>query len=264
MSMFTSLMFYRPAAPKLVTVGDLAHFVAALESTNLIEPKGQFSAEIHFGREIARDEWIDVFEEDGDEGDPEAPPKFGRTGKSLKTGPLTRHSQLVNWLRDDPTPVYRAFIELGALTEAARQIVARDHQPSDEAFSPEWLFLHVGPVDCSTFDDEDDKAQTEDRLTVEPADNEENDGLLRYPVGWMELSVSGFGWLFPWTLRQAKDKMESRPEFQALMELCRTTWPMTPQLPDEQTIAMRKAMGGLWPYDDLRRPHDWSWGIAET
>ena len=82
-------------------------------------------------------------------------------------------------------------------------------------------------------------------------------------VGWISVSLSGYGYLYPWSFADLVERVEADPGMRRVAELCRKSWPVPVELPDDGIRELRQKVGGLWPYPaDL--PWDWYWGIAET
>lgn len=84
-----------------------------------------------------------------------------------------------------------------------------------------------------------------------------------FQVGWIYFSISGQGYLFPWTYEETLAKLRAHPVLQQVRDICREMWPATTQPPRPGIISDRPKMGKLWsePQD---APYDWYWAINET
>jgi hypothetical protein len=130
---------------------------------------------------------------------------------------------------------------LGSLHDEVVALITRKESDDNEIdFLPYELGIHLGPVDVFLLGGEQ-----------------------VWQAGWIELTISGPGYLFPWTFRDVVQRLESSPLIRKLTDVCRTTWPVAYSAVDDQTVDLRRQAGELWPYDDLRKPWDWYWGIAE-
>ncbi|HEY1066462.1 MAG TPA: hypothetical protein VGE52_10150, partial [Pirellulales bacterium] len=167
---------------------------------------------------------------------------LGEPEWDLETNRFQSLKELSKALGGDRRRVCRGYLRLGYLTDELHTAISRVTPQEDEVdFTPDTFSLHIEPIECVSLSDEQSVR-----------------------VGWIAAAISGDGYLFPWTLRDAVSKLESRPELKALMELCRTTWPLNNDAPDEATVKVRREIGGLWPYTDFRKPWDWYWGCAES
>jgi hypothetical protein len=131
---------------------------------------------------------------------------------------------------------------LGIAQREIIDAVSRHNSPQNKVdFVPcEWSFT-VGPITSSAMGNEE-----------------------AFHVGWMALSLSGSGYLFPWTAREAVERAEKCQAIQAAANLCQALWPLRPEPPSRAILKLRKRMGDAWPYRQLDRAQDWTWGVAET
>lgn len=104
-----------------------------------------------------------------------------------------------------------------------------------------WLDLELGPID--TF-----------KLSSSRS----------WVVGWISVSLSGNGYLYPWKLKELVQRAEGSAKLQGLLQVCRRTWPVKAERPGLLTLLRRARMKDLWPYDTLSRRWDWYWGLAES
>ena len=84
-----------------------------------------------------------------------------------------------------------------------------------------------------------------------------------FQVGWMEFSVHGNGYLFPWSYESTLEILRHHPALQQVLAICREMWPATPTPPRRDHIANRARMGKLWA-EPVDAPFDWYWAINET
>jgi hypothetical protein len=85
-----------------------------------------------------------------------------------------------------------------------------------------------------------------------------------FHVGWVSVSLSGYGYLYPWSFAELVQRAEGHPAIGRMTDLCRATWPVDAGRPDQQLKKLRKQMGDLWPYPKIDRPWDWYWGLCES
>ena len=150
--------------------------------------------------------------------------------------------EFISALRTENRRIFRAFASLGALVDSAIEPITRSNSPENEYdFCPHTLSIEVGPIELHSLGCD---AQA--------------------LVGWIGVSLSGDGYLFPWTFREVIGQLESTPEIQRITEACRAFWPVPLKPVEERIASMRKQIGVLWPYDDYDKPWDWYWGLQET
>jgi len=241
MAFFTALSLYRPTKPPIVTGCDLAKFVEAFRDLCVSANVASISVQLKFGEAIDRDEHPTWTEEKIE----------GKTHATLSVlheigWDVDSSCESLSRMRDTlirhPKPIYRAFLSLGAATNDIIEHLSRRNSPENpHDLSLDAWGLELGPYEVCDLG----------------ADNS-------YLVGWMDLGISGYGYLYPWTFRDLIQRAEELPQLIRLRELCRTTWPVAPQLPDSRKKRLRKQMGSLWPYDDLTKPSDWFWGLNES
>lgn len=139
-------------------------------------------------------------------------------------------------------PVYRAYLSLGSLTRELFDQLKRVNSPENQhdLTLDSWSLI-VGPIEMSSLGSMD-----------------------TYLVGWISLDISGYGYLYPWTLQELMERAEQHRDIQKVMALCKRMWPVPPGKPDQRIIESRQALGDLWPYRTYDLPWDWYWGLAET
>ena len=240
MGFYTSLVYYRPRDPPLVTTENLAEFISRLSQTKAIhEDDSAGSVEVKFGNSINQDPnptfWL---EESGFS--PQL--SFPRSIEyDLVSGPRCGLSGIVETLKSTTGTIYRADVDLGRLSDdVLRDIERSPSVENEEPFLPQWVNFSIGPVDCGTYNEE---------------------GIL---VGWMELTLSGQGRLYPWSFRDIFTRLEASGEVQELMSICCDQWPVQSSEPEESVVSARRECQSIWPYDEFNRPWDWYWGIHES
>ena len=238
MSFFTSLIFYRPRTPPLLTANDLAQFVARLRDTTLLVDGGLRSLKIKFGDAVDQDDKSTTWNE----------PLGGGRLFVAREIEWDQHlsdptiAEMVECLTGDGRRIYRAWISIGALSDEVLQPITRLNSPeNDRDFCPDGLSLEVGPIEIYSLGTE-----------------------LIAHVGWIGLSISGSGYLFPWTIQEVVERAATAPAIQRLTDVCRASWPVTPERPEPRIAEARKQLGELWPYADLHKTWDWYWGVCET
>ncbi len=230
-------MFYRPGTPPRVTGASLARFVRAFAQLGVAKPQVSLGSSVKFGRGINQDtrlsSWIKWIGGIG---------KHREIKWDLDWQPQST-AKLADVLDKNDRPIYRAHLSLGPLTDEIAEGVHRVGSPDNKyELTPDSWSLEIGPVDCYSL-------ETEDQL---------------FRVGWIEVSLSGYGYLFPWTFRDLLQRAERLPGIRKVMDLCRSTWPVPSALPDQKTKKLRTRMGELWPYHTVDLPGDWYWGLAES
>ena len=148
--------------------------------------------------------------------------------------------EMIDALATDGRRIYRAHVSLGTPIDAVLQPVTRINSPENELdFCPDSLSVDTGPIERHGCD-------------------------FRAFVGWIGLSLSGYGYLFPWTCRDVFQRLENTPEIRHIAEVCRSFWPVAPKLVEDRIVEVRKELGELWPYENLDKRWDWYWGIEES
>jgi hypothetical protein len=141
---------------------------------------------------------------------------------------------------DDPT-IYRASISLGMPTDAVLEPITRKDSPeNDHNYEPDMLSIEIGPIEIF------------DLKSEAPA-----------LCGWIGLSLSGYGYLFPWTFRDVVERLEATAEIGKLTQLCRSHWPVPTEKPDRAILKARRQLGTVWPYE-ADKPWDWYRGMQES
>lgn len=237
MSFYSSLMFYRPTEPPVVTGQSLAAFVRAFDNLGVAEGNGLIGAQLKFGERIDQDEkpaiWeipvVDcVFQTAEIEWD------FTPNCQSL--------SELASELTGKHESVYRGHLFFNNATgEICQQLQRRDSPENKIDLTLDGWSMEIGPIESVSLSSE-----------------------RTFTVGWMSVNISGWGYLFPWTTAELVERAERLPRIRRVMELCRETWPVSRSPPSCRERVARRRMGELWPYPRRDLPWDWYWGVHET
>lgn len=239
MSFYSSLLYYRPCKPPRITGRDLARFVTAVKSLGILQDAGYQHCNVKFGSAI-----------DQDDGNMDASVEVlpGLRTIAQKKWDLDKYTksldEIIRLLEPQGESVYRAHLGFGRLIDPVAEAISRVDSPENEInFTPCDLALEFGPVRCAMLGSDE-----------------------IWQVGWIKVSLHGYGYLWPWTFRELIARAEGLPEISRLTDLCRTFWPIEAEQRKvgEESIAQRKEMGQLWPYDEIDRPWDWFWGVSET
>jgi hypothetical protein len=237
MSFYTSLKFYRPTKPPRITGDEMSRFVADIRKSGVLTDSGLQSAESKFGDSIDQDNRATTWEDDsgplatvrGIEWDVELDAPGGLQG-------------IIDTLADDNRPIYRASLTLGMPTDAVLEPITRRGSPENEIdLTPDTLSIEAGPVEVYDLNSE---------------------GPFR--VGWIGINLHGYGYLYPRTFRDLRDRLMASEAIGKLTELCRSTWPVPPTRPNWFERRKRRRMKDLWPYSTIDLPWDWYWGLAES
>jgi hypothetical protein len=234
-SITTELHFYRPTDPPIVTGGSLAEFVRAFQNLGLCEEKGSRAVRLKFGEAIDQDEKPSAVYE------PVNSVVYSVSEIEWDAAEQCESvSSVQTLLAAIRKPIYRAHLELGAATDDVIEQLKRVNSPDND--TDLWLTgwgLHIEPILSASFTTE------------------------TYFIGWISVSISGYGYLFPWTFSDLVQRAEAHPGIRQLKELCRRTWPVEARSPTPQQQEVRKQMGELWPYDRIDLRWDWYWGLQE-
>ncbi len=245
MSFYTTLSFYRPTRPPKLNGGDLAKFVTMFASLGLSQD-GIIRYGIKFGRSIDKDE-KPISSDD--------PPVNGisivRFPAYDAEGTFETLAELAEALKKIDGTIYRANLSLGLVTDSIFESLRRlPSEENEEALTLDSWTLEIGPTQSYSMGSDD-----------------------MFLVGLIAISLHGYGYLYPWTLRDLIDRAEAIAPIVGLMEGCRRlwpivpsqrTWPINPNQPGRRVIKARQRMGKLWPYDRPDLPWDWFWGLGES
>jgi len=224
MSFFSSLVYYRPGPPPKVTGDGLSQLIRGILNSEFVTDSRD-TLEVKFGDAI--DPESD--EEDEDEIDWDIAGQY-----SL--------SEMIDALSSDQRLICRADVSFKTPCDSLLDSISRRDSPENEVdLNPDCMAIEIRPV------------------KIRRLENEEP-----FHVGWASMYFSGYGYLYPWTLRDVVARAESSQEMQHLMQLCRSHWPVAGSMADPSVVALRKRLGELWPYDKFDKPWDWCWGVVET
>ncbi len=231
---YTSLHLYRPTRPPLIEVREVIRFLKNLSELHPIRnAKIGTWAQVKFGNAIDLDPKPTHTIE----------PIHDYMGEVVEIDwdvdefRLESFEQVMAVLSNSPGQIYRCSVGLGPL---AKPIIDRFLRPEgDEPLHIDGLSFSCGPITSY-----DIRMQEE------------------YVIGWIGLTFSGGGSLYPWKPRDLIERAEASPELREIRELCRQTWPIEKSLPDLRVRHLREQMGELWPYERTDEPMDWLWGVG--
>lgn len=249
MSFYTSLRFYRPTPPPLITGPVLARFVADLLDSGAFVHEHDNALSVKFGQSIDQDEKDTASEEPI----PDLPGVFKLHEIEWDIRVRTSACEVLQLLSAHDRPIYRAFMSLGRVSDA---IVKALQTPRPDDQQPNlWLTgasLEVGPIHVS-------------EMSKGP-----------FAVGWISAGFGGNGYLWPWTARDLTDRAVALDALKPMTEICRTHFPVHLGYRGDgfrrgrlggmfsRKSYVRRRMGDLWPFDRLDEPWDWYWGVSES
>ena len=236
MSFFTSLLFYRPTKPPIVTGSGLAEFIARMSRLGLWTGSGLIQLSLKFGKAIDHDEkpshWVEYVGSIG---------TFKEIDWDLEES-FDSVQEIVTALKTARQAIYRCHLMLGNASDEVSNNLSRVASPENKIdLSLDGWSLELGPITLGNLSD--------DQI---------------FSAGWMGIGISGPGYLYPWSTSQLVDRAESLPVLQSLATLCRATWPVSPEKPNLRVRRIRAKYEGFWPYCDPAMPWDWYWGVNET
>jgi hypothetical protein len=220
----------------VITGASLAEFLLSFEHLQVSKTPGSVSANVKFGKAIDTDEKPTVWEEPVNE--------YVSVTQSLQWDlEIKRESlgALASAIGKHNKTIYRAFIQLGAVVSPICRSLTRMPSPENKlGLTLDSWSLEIGPIMSGSLESE------------QP-----------FFVGWISLSLSGNGYLFPWTFAELFQRATVNPAIQQVTELCKATWPVEAKRPDRRIQKFRQQMGELWPYAETDLPWDWYWGVSE-
>ncbi len=224
MGFYSSLMYYRPSEPFLTTGETLVQFVRAFHALGVADCSRAGSLSVWYGvPAYALEDEPDPLDEEVEWSIEEYEVPF---------------LDIPDRLSALDQPVRRANVALGSVvTPSDLDPLRRVGSPeNDEDFLPDSWTVRLGPIATG------------------------RDG--NYLVGSVAVNLSGNGYPYPWTPRDLVRRAETIESVQRVMSLCEETWPGEPIAPSTQAQAARRALGKYWPYENVDRPLDWTWGFA--
>lgn len=236
MSFYSSLLLARNASPPAVSASDIGGFLRKLAVTGGLENEDTLSCKIKYGSSIDVDELsTEVVEQSG----------LITVFKEYpwdRDDTFTSIESMADSLSSDTRSVYRAYLQIGSLHDDITSVLTRE--PCEDNDCPLYLTnasFEIGPVEAYALSCQETAS-----------------------VGWMALHFSGPGYFYPWTYRQARERVESVERAQQLAKVCRQTWPVLPAPPAPEVIENRQQLEDLWLYDDIAKPNGWLWFVAES
>jgi len=236
MSNFTSFTWLRPQKPPRITTTELAAFVTAIRATGIVQDRAlPCTVHVRYGRAIDRN----------------AKPtsRFVSTYRNVgyykdirwSVNQQVAGAEIADLLAAREASIYRAWIDLGPLNASLYDTLHRQpDEQNQQSLTPDGLSLSLGPVECCD-------------LRSERA----------WQLGWIALSLGGYGYLWPWTLRDWVARADAHPLIQAMQQACEAAWPLPPEPPTAEAIMNRAELGSLFPYE-IDAPLGWRWSVHET
>lgn len=237
MAFFTTFTYYRQGKPPVIAGTQLAEFVRAFDRLGIASIYGSLAVTLKFGSAIDADDRPAIWVENIGSGI--ATTREIRWDVAKRCGAL---SELADSIAGLDEPIHRGHLDLGVAVTEVCNAVQRIGSPENtvDLTLDSWS-LEIGP--CFT------RSLSADDSCL---------------AGWIGLNLSGYGYLYPWTLAELVKRAEREPAIQKLMDLCNQTWPVEASAPRRADIRIRRKMGNLWPYPSLNEPLGWYWGISET
>lgn len=237
MSFYSSLKLVRPTQPPIVTVDALSRFLRSIDSLGILTSDQKVSCNVKYGQQIDADDKGTEVRTYVNEG----VFKIGEIEWDY-TNNFSSLAAMADSLLGNQQTIYRGYVNLGELLDEIGNALTRE--PSEENEIP--LFLsdvsfEMGPI------------TTYSLMNMEEAQ-----------AGWMGLSFSGYGYFYPWTYQEARQRIEKVEQIAKLVELCEKTWPVVDTAVTGEVAANRESVKELWLYNDFHLPHAWRWFVAES
>ncbi len=233
MCAFTSAKFYRPRKPPIITGEDIVGFSAYMTDIGILK-SSKINLQLRYGKAIDQDDKADSWTKPVGDG------TLGVVEEiewDIVKYCLSR-VEAEKLLAKNKKPIYRGHITLGGLSKEVADFVNQPSRRADDRLGLDTLSIHLGPVT---------------QLDIE--------NQFSYEVGWMSLSLSGYGSIYPIPREEFVGRLVSCPPVHSSMEFCRTRWPVPPEQPAPEVVQLRRQMGDLWIGEDYESPWDWRWGI---
>lgn len=237
MSFFTTLEFYRPTKPPVITGESLAHFIRSFEGLKVSDAGQGISLKLKFGDAIDQDEQPTTWDEPVND----VVSVSKEIEWDMQRG-FRSSAEVAEALTPAEQPIYRAFVRLGSATADVCQQVNRKNSLENriDLALDSWA-LEIEPIVSGSLACEE-----------------------HFVVGWISVSLSGYGYLFPWKFCDLIERAEGHAGIRQVTDLCKATWPVPAIPPTRSQIDGRRLMGELWPYSRPELPMDWYWGLCET
>jgi len=240
MSFYTSLNYFRPQPPPRVTTRELAAVIQKIYATGAFTSHMLSGIRVKFGRSIDKDARGTI--EEIPTGTPGVYSvrsiefDINHDGKSCPA--------MIAELNQSDSLIYRAEVQFGSVKKPISSLFTRTGSPENSVELCLWDFaLHFGPVYAGMLGE--DKSRH---------------------VGWMGLSLSGNGYLFPWKRAEVLKRAEHSAELQQLAQICSDAWPIDPHTRRKITnvgnllARTRKALGK----QDVNTLTAWQWDVHES
>lgn len=234
MGFYSSLTYYRPTNPPVVTTPQLADFIERVRDTGLTQSSGFMDVSLKYGPRISKN-FAETFWA--------VPIISGLFSiREIEWDFKSRFSsfdEIIKALRQTDQPIYRGRISLGLVVDDVCHQIYRLNSPENtDDFTPGELGFELGPITNGLMNDDD-----------------------YIHVGWMSLNLHGYGYLYPWTPQDAIRRVLAVDKIQRLMQVAREMFPVSPSDVGRREKSARKRLGRAWPYPTMDVPYDWCWGI---
>lgn len=239
MSFYTSLMFFRPQPPPRIRVCELAELLAQLNSVAHIKPDCITGVSIALGPTIDQDDlaastWEDIAP--GIQSVREIDYDIQFKAQTIE--------ELIDPLITRKETVYRAHIHLGCACDPICKLFQRMNSPENSINLQLYdMSLEIGPIRDATLEDDASRH-----------------------VGWIALTLSGQGYLFPWTRAEILSRAESSPELRSLAEICQRAWPIDPHT-SFRSDGIRELLARTRSWissSDVNTLKEWQWTVSES
>lgn len=239
MSFFTSLLYFRPQPPPRIKTRELASVVKSLYSTANVQSDILSGIRVKFGRSIDKDTKNTVSEEET------APGVFKLNSIEFDINHDAKTCEaMIAELMESDSIVYRAEIQFGCAKDTIRKLFQRKNSPENEVdLSLTDLRLEIGPIHA--------------QMIGEDASRH---------VGWIALTLSGQGNLFPWTRAEILKRAAQSAELQELAQICSDAWPIDPH-PLKRITNVRNLLARTRKTvatQDVNTLTGWQWDVRET
>jgi hypothetical protein len=247
MASSASLFCYRPKEPPAITGRDLAGFVEQFARLGIHKPESEeIKYQVKFGRAIDQNDKPTFWEKLVHRGKASAEVFEMHEIKWDIEEQFSALDDMASSLAKHNKKIYRAYLSLGWPIANVTDDLKRVNSPENtNDFIPDQWGMEIGPVETASF--------SEPEETVGSS----------VQVGWISVSISGNGYLFPWSFTELVQRAERNPGMRKLMQLCKSTWPVPPAKVEARVVKLRKQLGKLWPYAQHDLPWDWYWGLHE-
>lgn len=240
MSFYTSLIYFRPQPPPRIKTRELASVIKAIYSTTNVLFDSISGVHVKFGSAIDTDtkgttENVEII--------PGAVYQPTDIEFDIDHDAETCEAMIAELMQSDST-VYRARIHLGCAKDSICKEFQRMNSPENKVnLALHDLSLYLGPIHAYNLGEDEPRH-----------------------VGWIGLTLSGGGYMFPWTREDVLKRAEQSVELQQLAQIVNDAWPIDPHPLKRITnvrnllARTRKALGAK----DVNTLTEWQWDVNES